>query len=307
MTKIPVIDLTPYFDGSDKQSVAKQIGDACLEVGFFTISGHGIPLEVVTAANDAARAYFDQSLSEKIKVKAVDGMGYIGPDGENLAASLDDDAVVDVKESLNLNRPINDIAWPKTPASMREDAETYYQALLKLADHLMHLFALALDLPENWFDDKVDDPRTILRLLNYPAIMADDSGATRAGAHTDYGTLTILWSPDSRGLQAQDRNGVWVDVIAPAENFIINIGDLMMNWTNDKWISTLHRVMPRPDTVGKRRQSMAFFHNPNEDALIECIETCVSAESPPKYAPILAARHLEMKITKSLGQDVKLD
>ena len=129
---------------------------------------------------------------------------------------------------------------------------------------------------------------------------------TRAGAHTDYGTLTILWSPDSRGLQAQNRQGEWVDVIAPAEHFIINIGDLMMNWTNDRWISTLHRVVPRADTIGRRRQSMAFFHSPNPSATIACIDTCHDADNPAKYEPILAKTHLEMRIAKSLGKDVKL-
>ena len=307
MTTIPVIDLTPYFDGSDKMAVARAIGAACVEVGFFTIRGHGIPLDVVSAANDAARDFFDGDGAEKRGVAAVDGMGYIGRNQENLAASLDDDAVVDLKESLNLNLPISDAVWPQQPPALRSAGNRYYQALLNLAHHLMRLFALALDLPETWFDDKVDAPRTILRMLNYPAVGSAENTPIRAGAHTDYGTLTILWSPDSRGLQAQDRDGNWVNVVAPAEHFIINIGDLMMNWTNDRWISTLHRVVPHPDTLGKRRQSMAFFHNPNPDALIECIATCVSAETPAKYAPIRAKTHLEMKITKSLGQTVSLD
>ena len=305
MNEIPVIDLTPYFDGSGKTAVAQQINRACLDIGFFTISGHGIPLEVVQRTNDAAREFFDLPLADKQAAIAPGGMGYIGPEGERLAASLDDKRMLDVKESLNLILPISDTIWPNSP-ELRSAGGDYYQALLKLSADLMHLFALALDLPEDWFDDKTDDPRTILRLLNYPPIDGTAVDHTRAGAHTDYGTLTILWSPDSRGLQAQNRQGEWVDVIAPAEHFIINIGDLMMNWTNDRWISTLHRVVPREDTNGRRRQSMAFFHNPNPSATIACIETCYDAEHPPKYEPMLAKTHLEMKIAKSLGQDVKL-
>ena len=306
MSQIPVIDLSPYFSGQDKGAVAHQIRKACEEIGFFTIRGHGIPLETIQAANVAARTFFDKSLTEKRLVESPGGMGYIGPQGENLAASLDDDAVIDVKESLNLTLPISAGIWPTSPSAIRTDCKAYYDALIHLSHHLMRLFALALELPETWFDDKTDDPRTILRLLNYPEMDPDKAGQTRAGAHTDYGTLTILWSPDSRGLQARSRDGEWVDVVAPADHFIINIGDLMMNWTNDRWLSTLHQVVPHPDTLGKRRQSMAFFHNPNPEALIECIATCKSAENPAKYAPILAKTHLEMKITKSLGKEVKL-
>lgn len=306
MSQIPIIDLSPYFSGEDKAAVAQQVKHACEEIGFFIIRGHGIPLETIKAANAAARDFFDRSLKEKRRVESPGGMGYIGPQGENLAASLDDDAVVDVKESLNLTMPVSDGIWPASPDALRSAGKAYYDALLDLAHHLMRLFALALDLPETWFDDKIDDPRTILRLLNYPAIDPDKAGQTRAGAHTDYGTLTILWSPDSRGLQAQNRQGEWVDVVSSGDHFIINIGDLMMNWTNDRWLSTLHQVVPHPETLGKRRQSMAFFHNPNPDALIEVIPTCQSADNPAKYEPIPAKTHLEMKITKSLGKQVKL-
>ena len=94
MAQIPVIDLSPYFSGQDKMAAAQQIKQACEEIGFFTIRGHGIPLETIQAANAAARTFFDQSLTEKRLVESPGGMGYIGPQGENLAASLDDDAVL---------------------------------------------------------------------------------------------------------------------------------------------------------------------------------------------------------------------
>lgn len=307
MDNIPVIDLASYLNGSDKQSVAAEIGRSCIDIGFFTIKNHGIPLDVIHAANNAAAAFFDQSAEIKQQSVVANGMGYIASGGENLAASLDEAQVTDIKESLNLTLPVSSPIWPAgVDGAFSAEAKPYFDALIDLSKTLMRLFALALDLPETWFDDKTDDPRTILRLLNYPAVSAIGPNPTRAGAHTDYGTLTILWSPDSRGLQAQNRAGDWVDVVAPSDHLIINIGDLMMNWTNDRWISTLHRVMRHPDTAGKRRQSIAFFHNPNADALIECIESCRDAGTPAKYAPILAKAHLEMKITKALGQDVKL-
>lgn len=309
MSEIPVIDLAPYFAGTaaGKTAVSQQIRRACEEIGFFTIANHGIPQEVVRAAQTAVSTFFELPQADKDTVTVPGGLGYIRIGGEHLAASLDKAQITDVKESLNLMLPVSDAIWPQQPATLRRDCLRYYEALIQLAAALMRLFALALDLPETFFDDKIDDPRTILRLLNYPPLQGEvQEGQTRAGAHTDYGTLTILWSPDSRGLQAQDRSGQWVDVVAPPEHFIINIGDLMMNWTNDRWISTLHQVAPHPETVGQRRQSIAFFHNPNPNALIEVIETCTDADNPAKYAPILAKDHLEMKIAKSLGEKVTL-
>ena len=306
--EIPVIDLAPYFAGTKagKTAVSQQIRAACETIGFFTITGHGVDLGLIEQVQTAVSHFFDLPLADKQRVAAPGGMGYIHVGSENLAASLDDADLSDYKESLNLMLPVNPASWPSQPANLAALCQQYTQTLINLSAHLMRLFALALDMPETFFDDKIDDPRTILRLLNYPPLAAAKDGQTRAGAHTDYGTLTILWSPDSRGLQAQARSGEWVDVVAPPDQFIINIGDLMMNWTNDRWISTLHRVAPHPATAGKRRQSIPFFHNPNPEALIECIPTCVSADNPAKYGPILAKEHLEMKIAKSLGEQVTL-
>jgi len=304
---IPIIDLSAYLDGSDKEGVAKQIGDACTSIGFFMIKNHGIPVELLTQIQSESTDFFDLPLKTKQVVQAPFGLGYMGQGTENVDATLEEGSTLqDEKESLNLTLPVRDEVWPKDPPKLTDLCETYYEKVKTLATQLMRLFALALDLDETFFDDKVDNPYTTLRLLNYPAQSAS-SKAIRIGEHTDYGTLTILWSPDSRGLQAQSRQNEWIDVVSPVDHFIINIGDLMMNWTNDKWISTLHRVIPHPDTAGKRRMSMPFFHNPNPDAMIECIPGCFSAGENPKYDPMLAKTHLEMKVSKALGQEEKMD
>mmetsp|Transcript_12026 Transcript_12026/g.18451 ORF Transcript_12026/g.18451 Transcript_12026/m.18451 type:complete len:304 (-) Transcript_12026:160-1071(-) len=303
MTSIPVIDISPYLDGTDKQGVAKQIGDACTSIGFFMVNGHGIPLELLKSVQSEATGFFDLSLDEKQVCKAPFGLGYMGQGTENVAATLEEGSTLqDQKESLNLTLPVREEIWPKNPSQLRSVCQTYYESVQKLASQLMRLFALALELDEHFFDDKVNRPYTTLRLLNYPeSVIQKEASSTeiRNAEHTDYGTLTILWSPDSRGLQAQSRQNEWIDVIAPENHFIINIGDLMMNWTNDKWISTLHRVIPG----NTRRMSIPFFHNPNPDAIIECI--CNNEN--PKYEPMLAKAHLEMKVSKALGQEEKMD
>mmetsp|Transcript_25948 Transcript_25948/g.38334 ORF Transcript_25948/g.38334 Transcript_25948/m.38334 type:complete len:303 (+) Transcript_25948:190-1098(+) len=302
MTSIPVIDISPYLDGTDKQGVAKQIGDTCTSIGFFMVKGHGIPLKLLSDVQEEATDFFDLPLKEKRASKAPFGLGYMGQGTENVAATLKEGSTLqDQKESLNLTLPVREDIWPQEPPRLRSVCETYYQSVQTLASQLMRLFALALDLDENFFDEKINRPYTTLRLLNYPESSAQKPSDTeiRNAEHTDYGTLTILWSPDSRGLQAQSRQKEWIDVIAPEDHFIINIGDLMMNWTNDKWISTLHRVIPG----NKRRMSIPFFHNPNPDAIIECI--CNGEK--PKYEPVLAKTHLEMKVSKALGQEEKMN
>jgi isopenicillin N synthase-like dioxygenase len=142
-----------------------------------------------------------------------------------------------------------------------------------------------------------------MRVINYPD-QPDDPlpGQLRAGAHSDYGTLTILRSENvAGGLQVRDRAGAWVDVVTMPDSFVINIGDMMQYWTNDRWISTIHRVVnpPRDQNLGSRRQSIVFFHSPNENTLISCLDGCSSAANPPKYPPILAGEHLRQKSAKA--------
>jgi len=302
--QIPLINLAPYFSGlmENKQQVAREIRQACEDIGFFTVSGHGVPLELVRSTNAAARAFFDLPLDEKTKVLAKPAFGYMPMEAENLSASLGAKAHSDLKETLNLKLPVEAVSWPSHPPELTPTCQQYFSAMLELAGAILHLFALALDVPETFFDDKVDRPNAVLRLINYPPVGAAQPGQMGAGEHTDYGTITILWSEDSRGLQVRTRDGAWLDVAASPEAFIINIGDLMSNWTNDRWISTLHRVTPRVNAA--RRQSIAFFHNPNPDAVIECIPGCCDDAHPARYAPILAGEHLRMKAEKALGKSV---
>jgi isopenicillin N synthase-like dioxygenase len=240
---IPTIDISPYLDGTDKKGVAAQINKACEEIGFFMIKGHGVPLDILQKVQTVSKKFFDLPLSTKLETQAPFGLGYMGVGKENVAATLEEGSQVkDYKESLNMTLPIRDKVWPPDE-KLRELCGIYYDAVSNLSTQMMKLFALALDQEETFFDDKVDNAFTVLRLLNYPEYEvknkdkdADTNIDTRNGEHTDYGTLTVLWSSDSRGLQAKSRDGKWIDVISPPEHFIINIGDLMMNWTNDRWV-----------------------------------------------------------------------
>ncbi len=186
--------------------------------------------------------------------------------------------------------------WPATPAELRPVWTEYYRAMGSLARTLMRIFAIALNLEETYFDSKIDRHISRLRVRNYPAQLTPPApGTIRAGAHSDYGSLTILATEDRPGgLQVCNAEGQWVDVPIVPDCFIINIGDLLAHWTNDTWVSTLHRVVNPPLNAGAgaRRQSLVFFHNPNYDAEISCIPTTVGDGKHPKYPPTTSGEYL---------------
>jgi isopenicillin N synthase-like dioxygenase len=318
MRQIPVIDLGPARRGDHaaRLSGARAIDAACSEIGFFTITGHGVPDPVVHDLRSAAHAFFVQPLAEKLKARhpvAGTNRGYHPVGGEALSASLDDVAPPDLKEFFHVGPvDVTDAPyytstlgrqhflpniWPATP-SFERAATVYYRTMSELIVFLMRLTALALDLPERFFDDKVDRSIGTMRLNYYPAqATPPPPGQLRAGAHTDYGGFTILSGEDvPGGLQVMTRAGDWIDARTEPTNFVVNIGDLLMRWTNDRWLSTLHRVVNPPSSAnaGGPRLSIAFFNHPNYDALIECI-------APPgaaRHTPVMSGDYRDLKYAK---------
>jgi isopenicillin N synthase-like dioxygenase len=173
-----------------------------------------------------------------------------------------------------------------------------------LTTSLLRIFAGALDVDTDFFVEYFNHHTSVMRIINYPdrAGMAVDAGQTRSGAHTDYGALTILLAEKAPGgLQVKLRNGGWVDVEPRPNSFIINIGDLMAMWTNDHWVSNLHRVVNPPADVAysARRLSVAYFAHANYDALIRCIPTCIASGGIAQHPPILAGEHRAAKVRMS--------
>lgn len=314
---VPLIDIAPFFaNDAGKSQVASQVGAACTDIGFFTVTGHGVASDLIEATDEAARAFFDLPHAQKMRVPLLpNGAGYSPLQGEALAATRGETTPADLKESFNAGADAAANVWPAAPAALRPAITAYFQAMTRLAEGLMRVFAVALDLPEDYFANKVDRPQSFLRVINYPAPQTEPlPGQLRAGAHSDYGTLTILLSENvAGGLQVYSRAGAWVDVHVPPGAFVINIGDMLMRWTNDRWVSTLHRVVNPPAelAVRSRRQSLVFFHNPNPDTMIECLPTCAAPENPPRYPPVLAGEYLRAKAmaayqpTKDQGPQAK--
>ncbi len=280
-TGVPVIDIAPFGSGEDRgaaerAAVVRAIDAACTDIGFFTIAGHRVPATLVDRMLETSRAFFDLPAAEKQRVarpRPEQSRGYIAPGAENLSYSRGDASTTDLKEFFAIG-PVDvpDEAyyrrpeaypsfapnlWPERPAELRAVWTEYYRAMEGLAARLMRLFALALDLPEAFFRDKTDRHISGIRANHYPEQVEPPApGQIRAGAHTDYGAVTILLPENVPGLQVLNREGAWVDVVAPPGTFVCNIGDLMQHWTNDRWISTMHRVV-NPPARGRGRQPPA--------------------------------------------------
>jgi len=319
LPSVPIIDLQPYFTGSaeGRAAVAKAVDEACRSIGFLVITNHGIPAELVEQVSELSREFFALPLAEKRKVDRPSPemvRGYSAVAEESLSYSLEEAAPGDLKESFSIgptevpDDPYFHSAaagphfapnvWPESHAFQAAYTE-YFAAMSDLSRSLMRIFALALEMPETFFDDKIDRHISMLRTLSYPPLAeAALPGQLRASAHSDYGSLTVVL-PDGPGLQVQ-YEGQWIAVPDVPDGFVVNLGDLMMQWTNDRWVSTLHRVVnPALDSLdNRRRQSLVFFHQPNYDAMITCLPGCKPAGQPDKYPPISSGDHLLSKFVK---------
>jgi len=278
--------------GVERKKRSEALDKICIETGFLIIEGHGVPKTVINEQWDIVSKFFSSPLDIKREVRVPYSgypYGWIGPDQEALAASKGEETPPDLKESfnggpLNIPKNIKDPAayefcyqpslWPQIDG-FREIWESYYSEMESLAKRIMVAFAEALVLESSYFDSFINNPISALRALYYPEtkdIIIDKQ--QRAGAHTDYGSLTILLpQTGTTGLQIKKKN-TWIDVPAPQDCFVINIGDLMELWTAGRWVSTLHRVVAKPNQSS--RKSLAYFHQPDWEAIIKPINASFS-------------------------------
>ena len=322
--RVPVIDISAFLDGDEagRAQVVEQVRAACEGIGFFTIVGHGVDPDLIAALRHTARAFFALPAASKELVRPPIGgvpRGYRAIGDEGLAYGAGEATPPDLKEVFHLGPPdfpaddyhtceaagahfIENI-YPDEPPQFREIAIRYYRTAEGLCRNIEEIFALALDLPGDFFHRYTGRQIGALRIIHYPPPKtAPLPGQLRAGAHTDYGTFTVLLSENRPGgLQVRTRNGDWIDVSTPEDSFVINIGDLMMRWTNDRFVSNPHRVAIPPEDAdpGTDRLSVVFFHHPNYDAEIACIPTCTSDDNPPKYPPVLSGPYRVEKYTST--------
>jgi isopenicillin N synthase-like dioxygenase len=291
--QIPLIDLS----AAPPAVLASRIDRALCEAGFFAICGHGVPADVVHAAFDAGHRFFALPPADKARWH-IDGWPLkrgFDPIGWQ---SLDPANPPDVKESFYLGvEHIGPNQWPDESLvpGFRAACTAYSAAMAQLSARLMGLFGLALGLPAGHFDAFMRHPTATTRLLHYPPQpMQAAPGQIGCGAHTDWGALTLLAQDDAGGLQVRAPDGRWIDVTPQPGSFVVNAGDMMQRWTNDRWPSTLHRVINRHLHEGQARDrwSIAYFCDLDDEAVIEPLAPCVSAERPSRYGPITAGEHL---------------
>jgi len=321
---VPRIGLGRFLQAGvgQRRKIGRLVDDVCRHTGFIGIDNHGVDTATIAAAWQAAGDFFDLPIEQKLELipdQPGSPRGYFALEFEALTRSRGVESPRDPKESFSSGplMPPDDLParddlefffganrWPESLPGFRPAWSACYRAMECLGTRLMRLFAVALELPEDYFAAYHDHHISALRALNYPATALPlKAGQHRAGEHSDYGSVTIL-KPDPvvGGLELRLPSGHWIAAPPVGDGFLVNIGDLLARWTNDRWVSTLHRVTEPASNHGQlpRRQSIAYFQNPNHDAIIEALPGCVAGGDQPRYAPVTAGQYLIERFRSAL-------
>jgi len=313
--EVPTIDLEAARAGDPDGllSAAEQIGYAGATSGFFAVTGHGIPSATSVSLRDAARALFadaESSASCPLRSDAYRGVAPLA--SEALATTIGADSPPDLRELFNIG-PLEapegvpqryashfaENSWPEPAPGLRAAMERYYACAVGVTELMTRLFSLALGLDEHELATRWAPHATNLTVSRYPSVVERPpiAGQLWAGPHTDFGTFTLVdRDPGWGGLQIES-DGVWSDVPLVPGSLTVNIGDMLQRWTNDRWRSTMHRVVPSTDPRDETdRLSIVTFHNPSPMSIIDTLPTCVDELHPARYAPISAGAHFEGKV-----------
>ena len=325
MTSIPVptIDIGPFLDNDARQSerIAAQVAETCERIGFLIISGHRFPGALFERAQAQLLDFFDLPYATKSRWHPTGPSkqrGFHGFATRGLAYTLGKQTPPDLRETVFLGPVCDHRAYfaampeaatsyapnliPTEPAGLDTTLVELYREYERLAEDMMRIFCAALGLPPGYFDGVFARHFSILSCHHYPVLDQQPlPGQLRTGAHTDYGAMTILSATDAQGgLEVLLPDGQWAAVQPRPGEFIVNLGDMMARWTNDRWASTLHRVVNPPVGAARsRRLSIGMFVHPNYDQSIACVPTCVAPGIPPRYQAITAGEHIRHKIEAS--------
>jgi isopenicillin N synthase-like dioxygenase len=313
-TRIPLIDLTRSFSAGrvDRMTVADEIHKAARETGFFYVANHGIDAPLVAEAFSQGNRFFDLPLERKSAIQLSRDVprGYDRLGGQ----MLDKGSPGDLKESFNFVEDLPpdhphahdgtfDVApnqWPDGLPGFREALLSYYRPMTDLGLHLMRLLALSLDIPEDFFDAAYRFANPSMRLHRYPPQPQDAAfNQLGAGAHTDWGVITLLAQDDNGGLEVENAAGDWLRADPIPGTFVVNLGDMIARWTNGLYHSNMHRVMN--NVTGRNRHSIVLFYNPVFNTRVEVLPTCIAVTGPPKYDPCTAGEHINERRLVALG------
>ncbi|WP_263140592.1 2-oxoglutarate and iron-dependent oxygenase domain-containing protein [Pseudomonas sp. RIT-PI-AD] len=301
MNALPIIDISPLYrpDASAWARVAERIDAACRDWGFFYIEGHPIPAARLDALLDAARRFFALPLDEKLRIDITRTRHHRGY-GAIATEQLDPGLPSDLKETFDMGldlpashpevlagKPLRGTNRHPQLDGWRALLDAHYADLQALAQTLLRAMTPALGVERDFFDRRFEQPASVFRMIHYPprasASSADQPGA---GAHTDYGCITLLQQDQAGGLQVRSRDGHWLDAPPIPGTYVVNIGDMLARWSNDRYTSTPHRVI---SPLGIDRYALPFFAEPHPDTEIACLPGCADAANPPRYPPTTCA------------------
>ncbi|HMK81998.1 MAG TPA: 2-oxoglutarate and iron-dependent oxygenase domain-containing protein [Xanthobacteraceae bacterium] len=307
--RIPLIDFAPFLSGgaAARAKVARAVAEACETIGFLYLQHHGIAPATLDGMFEAARAYFALPLAERAKEEllctATSTRGYMPLQARHYPGTAAPDLMEAFKYQQELEPDDPDIMagnrvhqrnrWPQGHAAFRAQLLRYFDEVTHLSHELLRAFALALDIEEDYFLQFFRKPLTQVSLLHYPpqapAAPGDEYGIR---PHADATAFTILLQDEVGGLQVKGARNDWVNAAPIPGTFVINIGDMMARWTNNRFASTMHRVFNR---TGRERYSVPFFGIPDFDAVIACIPTCQGPGNPAKYPPMKVGDFMNRK------------
>jgi isopenicillin N synthase-like dioxygenase len=301
--KIPVIDYGPYFAG-EKGALGRlgaEIRAACEQVGFFYICNHGVKPELVDRAFAAARRFHALPLDQKLALTLnQSNIGYLP-----VNASAQNSSTVHKATKPNQNESFfvshdrgpdhPDVRagkelrgrnqWPDGLPGFRADVMAYHDALGALCDRMIPGFAASLDLPEGYFAPLfANEAHTTLRMLHYPPQAVVEDNQFGQAPHTDNSFMTVLARTEVPGLAIRLPSGEWFPPPLIPGTFLVNLGNMMRRFSNDRFLSTPHGVL---NDSGTDRYSLAYFHSPNPDSVIQPVPSCVGPGNPPKYPPVV--------------------
>lgn len=300
MTDIPIVDFGQFANGDDahRRKIASQVDWAASEVGFMYVDNLGIDQALLKEAFASSAAFFDRPESEKERCAFIQdiNLGFQGSGNQRLDPSI----APDLKEAFTM-RDVHKNAdraelWPSP--EFLDTASRFFDEALRGSNIVMEAFAMALDLPVDFFRNCHHGENIALRYLHYPVVdgaLGDDQ--IGCGAHTDFGTITLLFQDDVGGLQIQGRDGVWRDATYIPGTIIINTADLLATWSNDRYRSTPHRVKPVANP--RDRYSIAYFVDPDTDTAVSAFPSCVADDNPPKYPNTTAGAYVAQRIAES--------
>ncbi|KAK0503661.1 hypothetical protein EDD18DRAFT_1411019 [Armillaria luteobubalina] len=288
---IPIIDLAMISteDPDSKKALADKVRTACANVGFFYVQIENKKSQNFKGYSPLLSGNNDPDNDGDLQEGFEFGMEAVEPQPQGQEDSSDDGVMAGAN------------VWPSQLPEFRRAALQYYHAAVNLGKKMFPLFALALELPENFFEDKIRHSAALMRMLYYPPQTGPVDGRVLGiGAHTDWECFTILWQePGIQALQVLNSNKEWIDAPPVPGNVLgVFLGDQLARWTNDVFKSTVHRAINRS---GARRYSIPLFFGTDYGVKLEPIPSCVSTERPMKYEVITAGEYVKAKLKATYG------